>query len=1113
MYSVLAACFAFALLICCPSSASATTCAAAWSSTAIYTAGMTASENSINYVANWWTQGNDPATNNGGTGTGEPWTSQGACTSGTSCTTVLGAFTLSASGTTSTGTTLSWTTPTAANCTVTGYEVYQGGVAKAAVAAGTTTYAVTGLTASTAYSFYVVATDSIGNTTSNTVSVTTLAPPSCASAPGSLTVSASGTTSTSTTLSWTVPSEGANCTLTGYEVYQGGVAKAAVAAGTTSYAVTGLTASTAYSFYIAATNAKGTTDSNTLSVTTSAPTSCASAPGSLTLSASGTTSTGTTLSWTVPSEGTNCTLSGYEVYQGGVAKAAVAAGTTTYAVTGLTASTTYSFNIAATNSDGVTDSNTLSVTTLAPTCATVPGAPTSLTASGTTNSSTTLNWTASTVGTGCTVSSYTITGGPSTVTSSTTSSSITGLAASTAYTFTVKATDSFGTGTGTTVSVTTLPGSLPTCAAAWSATTTYNAGATVSYLSNNYTAAFYSLGSIPSSNSGGTGSGEPWSLPTACSSNVCTSAPGAFTLSASGTSNTGTNLAWTVPTEGTSCTLTGYEVYQGGAAKAAVAAGTATYAVTGLTAGTTYSFDIAATNADGATDSNTLSVLTTGTNPCTAVPGTPTGLTGSSPSPTTVSLSWTASTIPTGCTLTNYTISGGPSSVTSTGTSTTVTGLTPNTSYTFTVKAADSFGTSAASSSFTVKTLSGPSSYFVGGWFEEWGTYAANYNVSDMLNSGMVPSLSHVIYAFAKPSSTGCVLADTYADYQKVVPLLTGAPALPTGLAGNFGALWQLKQLYPNLKILISIGGWNPPTYNQAFAAASASTSTRQAFVSSCVSTFIQGNIASGLTVPNLFDGFDIDWEFPNASESAGFTALITEFRNELTTLSGTTGKTYQVVADLAAGASTPGAGVDSGSDGGYDTIDIPGLSAQLDFLNVDGYNYSGDWSLATDDASPLYDDSLDTANALYPNNSIDYTVKYYLGKGAPAAKYTMGMPAYGVGWTGGLTSTNCGMYQTATSLATIANDPLATSGMATYRSIESALSAGGYTVCYDSTRVDVNAFNSSTSTVWNYDNPTSIAAKVAYIKANGLGGTYVWAVKDDDASGSLTTALGNGLK
>src|ERR1700677_3513813 len=59
-----------------------TACAAAWSSSAVYTAGNQASENSINYTANWWTQGNNPATNNGGSGSGQPWTSDGACTGG-----------------------------------------------------------------------------------------------------------------------------------------------------------------------------------------------------------------------------------------------------------------------------------------------------------------------------------------------------------------------------------------------------------------------------------------------------------------------------------------------------------------------------------------------------------------------------------------------------------------------------------------------------------------------------------------------------------------------------------------------------------------------------------------------------------------------------------------------------------------------------------------------------------------------------------------------------------------------------------------------------------------------------------------------------------------------
>ena len=67
-----------------PAAQAATTCAAAWSPTTVYTAGQQASENGTEYTANYWTEGNDPATNNGGSGSGQPWTSDGACTGGSS---------------------------------------------------------------------------------------------------------------------------------------------------------------------------------------------------------------------------------------------------------------------------------------------------------------------------------------------------------------------------------------------------------------------------------------------------------------------------------------------------------------------------------------------------------------------------------------------------------------------------------------------------------------------------------------------------------------------------------------------------------------------------------------------------------------------------------------------------------------------------------------------------------------------------------------------------------------------------------------------------------------------------------------------------------------------
>lgn len=57
-------------------------CATAWNATSVYTAGNVVSKSGVNYKANWWTQGDDPATHSGGSGSGQPWTSQGSCSGG-----------------------------------------------------------------------------------------------------------------------------------------------------------------------------------------------------------------------------------------------------------------------------------------------------------------------------------------------------------------------------------------------------------------------------------------------------------------------------------------------------------------------------------------------------------------------------------------------------------------------------------------------------------------------------------------------------------------------------------------------------------------------------------------------------------------------------------------------------------------------------------------------------------------------------------------------------------------------------------------------------------------------------------------------------------------------
>jgi len=143
---------------------------------------MTASFNGVNYTANFWTQNQNPSTNNGGAGSGAPWTATGICAP---CSTVPAApANLSASSTTACGTNLSWSAVTApANCTLTGYTVFRNGTSIGTTSG--TSFSVSGLSASTTYSFAVAATDAAGASgQSAVISVTTAA--------GSCTVSSGG---------------------------------------------------------------------------------------------------------------------------------------------------------------------------------------------------------------------------------------------------------------------------------------------------------------------------------------------------------------------------------------------------------------------------------------------------------------------------------------------------------------------------------------------------------------------------------------------------------------------------------------------------------------------------------------------------------------------------------------------------------------------------------------------------------------------------------------------------------------------------------------------------------------------------------------------------------
>jgi chitinase len=313
--------------------------------------------------------------------------------------------------------------------------------------------------------------------------------------------------------------------------------------------------------------------------------------------------------------------------------------------------------------------------------------------------------------------------------------------------------------------------------------------------------------------------------------------------------------------------------------------------------------------------------------------------------------------------------------------------------------------------------------------------------------------------------------------------------------------------------VLLSMGGASAAN-TAAFSTAASTTAGRQALAASCIDMFITGNIAPGVTAPGLFDGFNIDWEFPAASDKQNFTALLTEFRNQLNALSQTSGKKYVLTFDGPAGSQN------------YVNIDLKNAATQVDFITVDGYNYSGSWVTQTNHASPLLDSKKDP---LYGQRlDIDDTVNAYLKAGVPARKYTMGLPLYAAGWTG-VPNVNHGLYQNSTGpsavplasgtgLCTNPNsappgcDLLLTPGLATYATLAN-LTANGYSLYFDVPRVAVSLYDPTSGTFYTYDNPTTAYLKMLYVKLKGLGGAYVWAVKDDDANGTMVKTMAAGLK
>ncbi|MCH0571560.1 cellulose binding domain-containing protein [Streptomyces sp. MUM 136J] len=464
-----------------------------------------------------------------------------------------------------------------------------------------------------------------------------------------------------------------------------------------------------------------------------------------------------------------------------------------------------------------------------------------------------------------------------------------------------------------------------------------------------------------------------------------------------------------------------------------------------------------------------------------SAPGTPTA---SDITDTSVKLGWSAATDDHG--IKDYDVlRDGTKVATVTTTSYTDSGLTAGTDYSYTVQARDTADqTGPVSGSVAVHTTGGgttppPSGDTVKlGYFTEWGIYGRNYNVKNLVTSGSAAKITHINYAFGNVTNGKCAIGDSYADYDKAFTAdqsVSGvADTWDQPLRGNFNQLRELKAEYPHLKVLWSFGGW---TWSGGFGAAAQNPA---AFAQSCY------DLVEDPRWADVFDGIDIDWEYPNACGLSCDTSGNAAFRNLMAALRAKFGSNNLVTAAVTA---------DGSAGGKIEAADYAGAAQYVDWYNVMTYDFFGAW----DAKGPTAPHSPLTAYSGIPKagfTTADAMAKYK-AIGVPAKKLLIGIGFYGRGWTG-VTQDAPGGTATGPAAGTYEQ------GIEDYKVLKSSCPVTG--------TVAGTAYAHCGGNWWSYDTPATIATKMTWARNQGLGGAFFWEFSGDTGNGELVNAISNGL-
>ncbi len=295
--------------------------------------------------------------------------------------------------------------------------------------------------------------------------------------------------------------------------------------------------------------------------------------------------------------------------------------------------------------------------------------------------------------------------------------------------------------------------------------------------------------------------------------------------------------------------------------------------------------------------------------------------------------------------------------------------------------------------------------------------------------------------------------------------------------------LVDLKETNPDLKVLVSVGGWG---WSGNFSDAALTDSSRNRFAAS----------AAAFINDNALDGIDLDWEYPNQPGAGNiyrpedvhnFTLILACVRNHIDSLAEGQGRREKYLLTIA-----------TGGDSVYvANTELGELARYLDFINIMTYDYHNGLSSQTGHHSNLYLSGSDS----HDGDATQKSVMMHIRAGVSPEKLNIGIPFYGRIWKG-VEPVNNGLYREAVTTG---------SGIPYTRVLE-ALDDPSFVRMYDSAAAAPYLWNASDSVFISYDDEVSIASKMEFVKSKGLGGVMFWEYAED-VDGMLLNAIVRGLK